>query len=142
MPRVLQSHQLLFALEDFCEMMARGLKTEIEFTSQGELPDMNKQTELNIYRIVQEIVNNAIKYADARFIHVLAKVTKSHFIIDISDDGRGFDLEKVKMSNKKSIGLQNIQSRVELLNGNLTFSTELKKGTSYSIRFQLSKLKS
>jgi signal transduction histidine kinase len=142
MPRVLQSHQLLIALEDFCEMMARGLKTEIEFSSQGELPDMNKQTELNIYRIVQEIVNNAIKYANASVIHVLAKVTKTHFSIEISDDGKGFDLEKAMNNNSKSIGLKNIHSRVDLLNGDIVCSTTLNKGTLYRIKFQLDKLES
>ncbi|MFA6516999.1 MAG: ATP-binding protein [Bacteroidia bacterium] len=142
MPRVLQSHQLLIALEDLCEMMARGLKTEIEYNSEGELPNINKQAELNIYRIVQEIVNNAINYADASIIKVLPKVTKAHFIIDISDNGKGFDLEKVMKSTRKGIGLQNIQSRVELLDGKMTFSTILNKGTSYNIMFLLSKLES
>ena len=140
MPRVLQSHQLLIAIEDFCELMARGMKTEIEFSYQGELPEMSKQTDLNIYRIVQEIVNNATKYADASVIHVIAKVTKTHFILEVSDDGKGFDLEKVMNTNSKSIGLKNIRSRVELLNGDMKLSTSEQKGTSYLIKFQLRKL--
>lgn len=138
MPRVLQSHGLLIALEDFCEMMSRGIETEIEFNVQGELHELDKQTELNIYRIVQEIVNNAIKYANASIIQVMVRITKSLLTIEITDDGIGFDHEEI-MKKSGGIGLKNISSRVELLKGSIVCSSIQNKGTSFNIKFQLPK---
>lgn len=87
-----------------------------------------------MYRILQEIVNNAIKHANAKDITVSISQIENELQIKISDNGIGFDYESKK---KKSFGLTNIQNRVQEINGNLEVESNQTKGTNYSITVKL-----
>ena len=87
-----------------------------------------------MYRILQEIVNNAIKHANAKDISVSISQIENELQIKISDNGIGFDYESKK---KKSFGLTNIQNRVQEINGNLEVESNQTKGTNYSIKVKL-----
>lgn len=76
----------------------------------------NKEKEINIYRIVQECVNNIIKHSEAREAKVVIKSSEENLIMEISDNGKGFNLETVK-SEAKGFGLKNLENRVSLLSG-------------------------
>ena len=89
---------------------------------------------VNLYRILQEIVNNAIKHANAKDISVSISQIENELQIKISDNGIGFDYESKK---KKSFGLTNIQNRVQEINGNLEVESNQTKGTNYSIKVKL-----
>mgnify|MGYP001952413979 CR=1 FL=1 len=85
---------------------------------------------MNIYRIMQETVQNINKYAKANNVKVALKAEDDFIHLTISDDGIGFNLN----TKKDGIGIKNIRSRIERLNGNVEFISELKKGTSVVIK--------
>jgi signal transduction histidine kinase len=89
---------------------------------------------INSYRILQEIVNNAIKHAKASVVYVVIKQIDNLLEIQISDNGIGFDYEEKK---EKSFGLTNIQNRVHEINGELKVQSGTSNGANYIITIPL-----
>ncbi|MCF6130864.1 tetratricopeptide repeat-containing sensor histidine kinase [Flavobacterium wongokense] len=83
---------------------------------------------MNIYRSIQEGVNNSIKYAEAQNIKIGIKHQKEKIVIKIQDDGKGFDAEKVKFGN----GIANMKKRIEEIGGKFTIASS-EKGTMITI---------
>ena len=86
---------------------------------------------MNIYRIIQEGVNNALKYAEASQISVNLKSESSQYIVSISDNGKGFNEETVEIGN----GLSNIRKRAEVLKGTAIIQSKPAEGTNIEVRF-------
>jgi two-component system, NarL family, sensor kinase len=84
-----------------------------------------------LYRIVQEMVNNTLKHAHASNIILSINATDGMIEIVYSDDGMGFDVNK--MMEGKSLGLKSIRSRVDFLNGKLDIQSGPEQGTKYLI---------
>lgn len=84
---------------------------------------------VNLYRTIQEAVNNAIKYADATKVSVKVKPNENGITIEISDNGKGFDLDTVDLGN----GIINMQKRIEEIGGVFKIKSELTKGTQITI---------
>lgn len=84
---------------------------------------------VNLYRTIQEAVNNAIKYADASEVLVQVKPNENGIIIKISDNGKGFDLDTIDLGN----GIINMQKRIEEIGGVFKIKSELTKGTQITI---------
>ena len=84
---------------------------------------------MNIYRTIQEAVNNAIKYADATEVSVQVKPNENGITIDISDNGKGFDLDTTDLGN----GIVNMQKRIEEIGGVFKIQSEITKGTQITI---------
>ena len=85
---------------------------------------------INLYRIIQEAVNNAIKYAQASSIKVLIEHSGQGFLVQIKDDGKGFDTTKAEMGN----GLHNMKKRAREMGGTLTIHSNLGEGTAIDYR--------
>jgi signal transduction histidine kinase len=111
------------------------LKVELtEFDIVQLIPDQNNQ----IYRILQEIIQNTIKHAQASSLHIEISIEGDKILlIRTSDNGVGYDLDKVRAANKLGMGLLGIQSRIDYLNGSLSTSDETKLGTKYNIRIPI-----
>lgn len=93
----------------------------------------SKEKNLNIYRIVQEIITNAIKHAEAENISVLLRsFDENNFKIIVSDDGKGFDVS-TSVKKKNHFGLKNIQTRAENLGGKIALSSEIGEGTQITL---------
>jgi signal transduction histidine kinase len=84
---------------------------------------------VNLYRTIQEAVNNAIKYADATEVSVQVKPNENGIIIEISDNGKGFDIDTIDLGN----GIVNMQKRIEEIGGVFKIQSELNKGTQITI---------
>jgi signal transduction histidine kinase len=111
------------------------LKVELtEFDTVQLVPDKNNQ----IYRILQEIIQNTIKHAQATSLHIEISIEGDKILlIRTSDNGVGYDLEIVRAANKLGMGLLGIQSRIDYLNGSISTSDEIKLGTKYNIRIPI-----
>ena len=109
------------------------IRFQFGFDIHNDVQLSSKQA-INLYRILQEIVNNAIKHANAKDISVSISQIENELQIKISDNGIGFDYESKK---KKSFGLTNIQNRVQEVNGRLQVESNQTKGTNYSITVKL-----
>ena len=109
------------------------IRFQFGFDIHNDVQLSSKQA-INLYRILQEIVNNAIKHANAKDISVSISQIENELQIKISDNGIGFHYESEK---KKSFGLTNIQNRIQEINGSLQVVSNEEKGTHYSITVKL-----
>jgi len=96
------------------------IKTNIIFTSI---------IGINLFRIIQEALNNALKYAEASEISVFVEENSQNIIIKIIDNGIGFDLKSVEQGN----GLENMQKRTDDINGQIIINSKISLGTEIKI---------
>ena len=119
-PSTLQDLGLVESINELTDSFSRTLSTNIEFIyhefDEQILPDNYK---LTLFRIVQEQLNNIIKYAEARKVSIRLCSDPRNTLLEIQDDGRGFDIRTLK----KGLGLVNIRNRAELLGGKMELMT-------------------
>jgi signal transduction histidine kinase len=118
-------------LNELIDKQSKAYQFEYEFKHKDHInwENFSNKTKINIYRIIQESLQNIYKHANAKMVKISFK-PKNHVIcLKISDDGKGFDIHK----SKKGIGLKNISSRVSELNGKVNFNSEINQGTTITI---------
>jgi len=120
--------------EDFSEMHTIGV--DFHYTGIDSLR-LSFEAEINIFRLIQEALNNIKKHADARHATVRIVGAFPNIILRIEDDGKGFDVEKRLASSidEKRMGLRNMEERVILLHGQMKIHSKPEVGTIISIRF-------
>lgn len=134
MPQALVKFGLDDALKDFCNSINTcGSNLKINYQSFGPVKRVENSTEIMIYRITQELLNNAIKHAMATEIIVQLLFGKNRLNITVEDNGTGFDTALLKTN--KSAGWANILNRVNYLKGRLDLESEKGKGTHINIEF-------
>nr|WP_286435455.1 ATP-binding protein [Myroides odoratimimus] len=132
MPDLLVNYGLKEALDEFGIRMSNDtLDIHIEFLSYTN--SLSQDQQLLVYRIIQELVNNAIKHAAASQIIIQLVEEEHEIIVTVEDDGRGFDINKLDL--KKSAGFHNIQSRIQFMKGTLAVHSEENIGTSVEFKF-------
>lgn len=113
MPSVLMKLGLEEGLEDFFEKVRASESITVNFT-YDELPSrLENQKEVMLYRMLQEMVNNTLKHANASEIKLMMKVIDNQLVIDYKDDGAGFDTNKLK--DQTNFGLSGLQSRAKFI---------------------------
>lgn len=124
---------LFAALEDICQKINSTGKTKATLNVEPSLQvqKLSQQNELSIYRIVQEVLNNMIKHANANSISLNIEKVSANMLITIKDDGKGFDAAKINES--KGIGWKNILARVNLMDGEMKIESEQLIGTQIEI---------
>ncbi len=95
-----------------------------------------KEKEINIYRIVQECVTNIIKHSGANKARVVVEKEKDVLLLEIGDNGKGFNFESTK-SESKGFGLKNLENRVSFLGGNLEFKSNKEFKTQIKVKIPL-----
>ena len=131
MPVVLSKFGLLEALEDMFEKLDEINDLEVKTSFTGSKERLPENSEIMLYRVIQEMVNNTLKHAHAKNIEFAYSRGNGVILIDYKDDGVGFDLQK--LPHNSSLGVYGIQSRVDFLNGKLKFESGIGKGTYYQI---------
>jgi PAS domain S-box-containing protein len=144
-PPGLEEFGLLQTLATFCEEFAESTGLEVDFQTAGlKNSSLGSFIEINLYRLIQEGLNNVRKHAAAG--RVMVKLVGSHpnIILRIIDDGRGFDVRAREraLNAEKRLGLRSMKERVALLQGRMELRSRLGKGTSIHIRFPRQEKKS
>jgi len=132
-PTVLGDYGLQAVLDMFVREMAKLIDVKLEFHSEAEIGRLPQKVENNVFRIIQEAINNAIKYSGANTINVNLRQVEGYLIAEVSDNGKGFDARLVDERNvnfESGRGLFNMYERSEYINGNLVVKTELNQGTT------------
>jgi signal transduction histidine kinase len=111
------------------QSQAYGLKHEFDYTDDISWDLVSNKTKINIYRIIQESMQNIYKHANAHVVKISISLEKDVICLKIIDDGDGFDTSK----SKKGIGLKNMISRVEDINGRITFRSHSGQGTIVNV---------
>jgi signal transduction histidine kinase len=138
MPSVLLQYGLVVAIEDFTSKINNSNLLKINFSHTGfENKKLISSLEIVLYRVVQELVNNAIKHAQASKMDIQLLLFDQELTLMLEDNGKGFDYEQTVLS-KNGIGLKNIISRINYINGMINFDSSKGNGTTITIEKKLS----
>jgi PAS domain S-box-containing protein len=132
-PNVLNDFGLETAISLFIEKVNNAKPGLVEFRCDEINPRFTKNTEINLYRIVLELINNSNKYSNANRIDIDIKNEQNKITLLYKDDGIGFDFERVLGSNVSGMGVKNILARAKSLNGVCDFVSKPNEGTQVKI---------
>lgn len=134
MPESLLQLGLEASLKDMCHEITTA-DTKVDFQSFNISKEIPGEMQVTIYRIIQELVSNAIRHADATEIFIQCSQTENTFFITVEDNGKGFDTSSI--GTHKGIGLANVKRRVEYLKGKLDIASVKEEGTDINIEFNV-----
>ncbi len=122
-PHELNQFGLTASISSLCDKIGGSGQVEIDLKTSNFSIAMNKDIELVIFRIISELINNTLKHSNSKKIHInLFNLEKEVFLI-YSDNGNGFEMEKILKHEDTGMGLRNIIARVNSLNGKCAFNT-------------------
>lgn len=140
-PPELKDHGILPALQKMTVELSKLTGKNILFENKTEKNiRFSSLAETNIYRVAQEAINNAIKYADANYILLSINYNQNTLSVLIDDDGKGFDnsiLNKTPQNNSEGgMGLFYMKERINYINGRLFINSTPGKGTRVTINYK------
>jgi PAS domain S-box-containing protein len=133
MPPMLQEFGLFKSIKAFAIRYQRASK--IEIVKNTDLPEISPELQLELFRISQELIANAIKHGEAEKIKVVFSFENNLLKISFTDNGKGFDIKK----HSNGMGLRNIQGRIKSYNGVSKIVSKIGKGTSIKILIPIHK---
>ena len=132
MPKTLEEFGLVKAVREFCRhFLYKGANFLIQ--QRNSLPELSPELEIDLYRIIQEFITNAMEHGKANKVGIVFSYHKKVLKVLLRDNGKGFDIHKAGTG----MGLQNVQSRVKSHNGALALKSNIGKGTTYTISIPL-----
>lgn len=126
MPPSLEKLGLSFALEEMVTWINKSGQVKVYFSKRGEPFRFDIKKELAIFRIIQELVNNALKHSSATQISIKMRYAEKYVAISVADNGIGFEINKLKSTG---LGLKNLESRSELMGAGYKLKSLPGKGT-------------
>jgi signal transduction histidine kinase len=137
-PHLLKNYGLTKALERFARQLAENRPVKFSMDTNIEGKRYFYDLEINLYRIITELMNNSLQHGDPGMIN-LKIFEKSSFIrVEYTDDGKGFNLDEIYAeSPQRGMGIENIRSRVKSLDGYLYIDTAPDNGFSIFIHVPL-----
>ena len=133
LPPVLTDYGLLEALEGLCIKIAQTTGVKVNLTKNLKEIRFQPEIELAYYRIAQELFSNAIKHAEATVIDLTLTNKDGWLLMEFKDNGKGFNIDQVK----HGFGLKNLESRVQLINGEIKIQTKPQNGTITIIKVMM-----
>lgn len=134
MPDLLMKYGLEVAIQEFASRISNnGLDIHTEFI--GYTNSISQEKQLILYRIIQELVNNAIKHASPSEIIIQISEEEKVLNLTVEDNGKGFDRTDLDM--RKTAGFHNIELRVQFLKGTMNITSELNIGTSIELQIPI-----
>jgi len=135
-PSLLEEVGLKSSVDWLIDTFTRSENIQVKFDTNTENIQFNLDKSLTIYRIIQESLNNIMRYANATSVDISLLHSESGYIsLTISDNGIGFDINA--LDSKKHHGLLGIRERVYALKGKLNLHSELNKGTLIEVEIPL-----
>lgn len=132
LPSVLEEFGLPEAINDLVEKFKQSTGIKIQYSSElYTISFLKKDIELSLFRIVQELMNNIVKYAEATEVNIQLSNTLRQIEISIADNGNGIIPDKDVHS--KTLGLKNIESRLQYINGTIQREKNHPNGTIVTI---------
>jgi signal transduction histidine kinase len=136
LPNTLERRGLLEAIKEFIGQVngKQSLNIQLYVVKEIQVP---REKEIHIFRMIQEIVHNTLKHAQAGNLQIGLSEEGGHLLCLTKDDGKGFDKEKV-LAGSQGLGLRSLESRCEILNGILSLDSIPGGGTNYFIKIPVS----
>ena len=140
-PSSLVDFGIVPAMKKISQEITALTETDVIFENNtGFINRLDKNIETNLYRIVQEAVNNSIKYASAGQIKIILEHNPKELIIKVSDDGKGFEIERLEKAGHfgaSGHGIFNMKERAAYISAKLDVKTAIGEGTTISITVPL-----
>jgi signal transduction histidine kinase len=135
-PPMLDDMGLFKALETHLKNF--GIKNAIQcsFQPPENLPRLTRDAQINLFRIVQEALNNVEKHAGASHVTIEIETSPQKLYLTVRDDGKGFSTQRAR-SKPRNLGIASMRERTELLGGHLKIKSEVERGTVVSIDIPL-----
>lgn len=124
----------------YCEDFSQSCGVDIDFAAAGvDGLNLRYETEINVYRLIQEALNNIKRHADANRVTIRLVASSPDIVIRIKDNGKGFDVNyrRDRALSEKRMGLQSMVERVHLLQGKINIQSKPQKGTYILIEIPL-----
>lgn len=128
LPAKLRDFDLATCLKSLCNGINAASEIPVSFESLGQSISIEQNQKVNLYRITQEAVNNAIKHSQAEQISVQLNEDEDFIQLTIEDDGKGFSTG-VAIDQSVHHGLANMRERAEIMGGSLTIESDENRGT-------------
>ncbi len=135
MPNSLLRKGLFMAIKEFIGYLNNTSGINFIFNGDSTIR-LSEQRSINIYRIIQEIVHNAIKHSQATQLKIELETIKNNLVLTVADNGTGFDYNK-ESKNTIGFGLRSLLSRTEIMGGQMFLESKKEKGTTYTFEIPL-----
>lgn len=135
MPEVLMKLGLIQAVEGLCQQISKGGLIRVSFQAYGMEDRLTPASEVMLYRILQELLNNIMKHAGATEVIVQFNRHDDRLSVTVEDNGKGFDA--TDYDSKTGTGIGGIKSRVDYLNGQMNIESRMGIGTTIMMEFEL-----
>lgn len=132
MPGILLSWGLCAAIQDLAEEAESAKNIKVHFNNDCDDKQFDPAKSIMVFRVIQEIVSNALEHSGASQIVITCSCRGQNLTLEIRDNGKGFDLKNYNLSGKH-LGLQNIQTRLDLLSAEYEIHSSPQEGTRYDI---------
>lgn len=133
LPPVLDKFGLHAGIKELCFEVNSSKAVAISYENNVVFNDEDKNRNLNVFRIIQELINNSLRHGKATEIVLQFDTLDSKTVCHYKDNGRGFDMAHLK--NKKGLGMKNIESRIIFLEGTIDIDSEIDKGIKVFFKF-------
>lgn len=134
LPATLEDFGLIPTVMELCHQPVYAGKVNFKVESDPLFPSLQKEMAMDIFRIIQEFITNAIVHGDANSILIRFRAISNKIIITLQDNGVGFDVSK---TNYQGRGLRNVHSRIKSHNGEAVITSIRGKGTIYNINIPI-----
>ena len=127
---------LVETLVQYCNDFSENNGINVDFHSAGmKNLKLDFDTEINLYRLIQESLTNIKKHADADHVAIRLVAAFPNIILRIEDNGKGFDVQKrlATLSEEKRMGIRSMEQRAKLLKGEMEIQSKPMQGTKISI---------
>jgi len=128
-PHILNNFGLNKAMRNFINKINYSDTIKIKFTSNFEDQRFESNTEVVLYRVLCELINNTIKHAETTLIAISLEKMPDKISCHYKDNGKGFDIKRLSPSQYSGMGYSNMVTRINSLNGSFNLSSEKEKGT-------------
>lgn len=131
MPRYIEEHGLVAELEELQRLVEISKAVKVNLRLSGLEKRLNPLFEINLFRIINELLNNAVRHSRANTIDIEIDYNRAGLLLAFSDNGKGFTPE----IKHNGIGLKNIESRINLFKGKYKIESAHNNGTCFKINF-------
>ena len=130
-PDFLTEIGLTGAIEQQLQLLEKTGQYKSAFIISGDVYKNDQQRELVVFRIVQELLNNIVKHAEANVVNIKMNYLTDKLMITVEDNGKGFDVNSMRsIENNQGLGLRNMMNRMSLINGSIKINSNAMEGTN------------
>lgn len=137
MPNIIYEKGLIEGIQSICQTVDRTDILNVEFKHnniENEFSDLHK---MNIYSIIQELLNNVVKHAHAQYVEIRLEQKGNQLLISSDDDGKGLGRDEKEISIKTKTEFLALKNRTSLLNGNISFTKSRLSGLKVEIKIPI-----